>query len=79
MSFPAFPAAPTTCFAVHPGVLDARAGHAAYESVVCATRLAQVGVVDAIVTAPLQKEALHRAGHHYPGHTELLAAALRRR
>ena len=29
--------------------------------------------VDAITTAPLQKEALHRAGHDYPGHTELLA------
>jgi 4-hydroxythreonine-4-phosphate dehydrogenase len=58
---------------VAPGKLDARAGHAAYEAVVCATRHAQGGLVDAIVTAPLQKEALHRAGHHYPGHTELLA------
>ena len=59
--------------AVRPGVLDARAGHAAYEAVVRAARLAQEGTVDAIVTAPLQKEALHRAGHHFPGHTELLA------
>jgi 4-hydroxythreonine-4-phosphate dehydrogenase len=31
------------------------------------------GRADAIVTAPLSKEALHLAGHHYPGHTELLA------
>lgn len=59
--------------AVQPGTLDARAGHAAYEAVVLAARLAQEGAVDAIVTAPLQKEALHRAGHHFPGHTELLA------
>ncbi|MCC6124195.1 MAG: 4-hydroxythreonine-4-phosphate dehydrogenase PdxA [Pirellulales bacterium] len=59
--------------AVRPGILDSRAGHAAYEAVVRATRLALEGSVDAIVTAPLQKEALHRAGHHYPGHTELLA------
>jgi 4-hydroxythreonine-4-phosphate dehydrogenase len=29
--------------------------------------------VDAICTAPLNKEALNLAGHHYPGHTELLA------
>jgi len=58
---------------VAPGMLDARAGHAAYEAVMAATRLALAGQVDAIVTAPLQKEALHRAGHDYPGHTELLA------
>ena len=29
--------------------------------------------IDGIVTAPLSKAALHAAGHHYPGHTELLA------
>ena len=29
--------------------------------------------MDAVTTAPLHKEALHCAGHHYPGHTELLA------
>jgi 4-hydroxythreonine-4-phosphate dehydrogenase len=58
---------------VVPGTLDARAGQAAYDAVMKASRLALDGDVDAIVTAPLQKEALHRAGHHYPGHTELLA------
>jgi len=31
------------------------------------------GRVDAICTAPLNKEALHAGGHKYPGHTELLA------
>ena len=31
------------------------------------------GEVQAIATAPLNKEALHAAGHLYPGHTELLA------
>jgi 4-hydroxythreonine-4-phosphate dehydrogenase len=59
--------------AVGPGVLDARAGQAAFDAVVTAVRLALAGRVDAITTAPLQKEALHRAGHNYPGHTELLA------
>lgn len=58
---------------VRPGQLDARAGQAAYDAVATATRLALDGKVDAITTAPLQKEALHRAGHDYPGHTELLA------
>ena len=59
--------------AVKPGTLDARAGQAAYDAVLTAIRLALAKKVDAIVTAPLQKEALHRAGHDYPGHTELLA------
>ncbi|MFT2604679.1 4-hydroxythreonine-4-phosphate dehydrogenase PdxA, partial [Escherichia coli] len=35
--------------------------------------LALEGAVAAIATAPLNKEALHLAGHAYPGHTELLA------
>ncbi len=58
---------------LEPGRIDPRAGHAAYEAVVCATQLALQGPFDAITTAPLHKEALDRAGHHYPGHTELLA------
>ena len=57
-----------------PGRLDARAGQAAYDAVVAAAQLALAGKVDAITTAPLQKEALHRAGHAFPGHTELLAS-----
>ena len=32
------------------------------------------GRIDAIVTAPLNKEALQAGGHDFPGHTELLAA-----
>ncbi|MEN6459583.1 MAG: 4-hydroxythreonine-4-phosphate dehydrogenase PdxA [Thermoguttaceae bacterium] len=58
---------------VPPGKLDARAGQAAYDAVLAAANLALARRVDAITTAPLQKEALHRAGHDYPGHTELLA------
>jgi 4-phospho-D-threonate 3-dehydrogenase / 4-phospho-D-erythronate 3-dehydrogenase len=72
-AIPCLPCGADDVLAVSHGTLDARAGHAAYEAVVLAARLAQEGAVDAIVTAPLQKEALHRAGHHYPGHTELLA------
>lgn len=53
--------------------VDARSGQAAYDYVVAAARLAIQGRVDALVTAPLNKKALYEAGHHYPGHTELLA------
>jgi 4-hydroxythreonine-4-phosphate dehydrogenase len=59
--------------AVKLGALDARAGRAAYEWLVAATRAALDGSVDAIVTAPLNKAALHLAGLDYPGHTEILA------
>ncbi|MBW7461743.1 4-hydroxythreonine-4-phosphate dehydrogenase PdxA, partial [Paenibacillus sepulcri] len=31
------------------------------------------GEIDAICTAPLNKEALHMGGHRFPGHTEILA------
>lgn len=55
------------------GKVDARAGDAAYRSVAAAVDLALRGRVDAVCTAPLNKEALHQAGHRYPGHTELLA------
>ena len=55
------------------GQVDPRAGDAAWRSIVHATRLAQAGAVRAVVTAPISKEAMQAAGHHYPGHTELLA------
>jgi 4-hydroxythreonine-4-phosphate dehydrogenase len=48
-------------------------GETAYRCVRIAAELAVDGRVDAICTAPLNKEALHAAGHRYPGHTELLA------
>ena len=56
-----------------PATIDARSGQAAYEAVVRAAELALTGHVDGIVTAPLHKAALWKAGHQYPGHTELLA------
>ena len=55
------------------GELDARAGDAAFRYVERATKLASSGRVAAIATAPLNKEAMHLAGHKYPGHTEILA------
>jgi 4-hydroxythreonine-4-phosphate dehydrogenase len=38
-----------------------------------AVKLAELGCIDGIVTAPINKEAINMAGCHYPGHTELLA------
>jgi 4-hydroxythreonine-4-phosphate dehydrogenase len=56
------------------GKLSPVAGDAAYRFVAKAVELAQAGRIDAICTAPLNKEALHAGGHLFPGHTELLAA-----
>ena len=50
-----------------------RAGRLAGHAVERAARLALEGTVDAIVTAPVEKHALHLAGFRYPGHTEWLA------
>jgi 4-hydroxythreonine-4-phosphate dehydrogenase len=50
-----------------------RAGRIAGSAVEAAVRLALDGEVDAIVTAPAHKHALHLAGFPYPGHTEWLA------
>ena len=55
------------------GRTDARAGRAAYDYLVAATRVALRGEIDAITTAPLNKAALHAAGLNFPGHTEILA------
>jgi len=55
------------------GELSAVAGEAAFRYIRRAVELAMRGEVAAICTAPLNKEALHAAGHRYPGHTELLA------
>lgn len=55
------------------GQLSAEAGNAAYRYIAEAVQLAQEGKLDAICTAPLNKEALHLGGHHFPGHTEILA------
>ena len=55
------------------GQVSAGAGRAAVEYVMRACDLALGGQVEAVVTAPLNKEAMHRAGFLYPGHTELLA------
>jgi 4-hydroxythreonine-4-phosphate dehydrogenase len=56
------------------GRLSSVAGNAAFQYIERAVVLASAGKVDAICTAPLNKEALHAGGHRFPGHTEILAA-----
>jgi 4-phospho-D-threonate 3-dehydrogenase / 4-phospho-D-erythronate 3-dehydrogenase len=54
------------------GKIQALAGRAAYEFLTHAIDLALANEVDAIVTAPLSKEAMNLAGFHFDGHTEIL-------
>jgi 4-phospho-D-threonate 3-dehydrogenase / 4-phospho-D-erythronate 3-dehydrogenase len=58
---------------IKPGVLSADGGRFAFKAVEQGVRLTQAGRIGGIVTAPLNKEALNKAGYHYPGHTEMLA------
>ncbi|HXX11814.1 MAG TPA: 4-hydroxythreonine-4-phosphate dehydrogenase PdxA [Burkholderiales bacterium] len=58
---------------IRDGEITAAGGEAAYQYVVKAVELALAGTIGVIVTAPLNKGAMHAAGHHFDGHTELLA------
>jgi 4-hydroxythreonine-4-phosphate dehydrogenase len=55
------------------GQVSAAAGEAAFRCIERACDLVVQGKADALCTAPINKEALHLAGHVFPGHTELLA------
>src|SRR5262245_28850290 len=57
----------------HPGVAAAETGEASVTFIKKAVHLAQIGCIDGMVTAPINKEAINLAGCHFPGHTELLA------
>lgn len=59
--------------ALVPGKVAAACGEAAYRYVSKAINAALAGEVQGVTTAPLNKEALHAAGHKYPGHTEIFA------
>ncbi len=48
-------------------------GEASFQYVVRAIRLAMEKKVSAVITAPISKESLHKAGHPYSGHTEIFA------
>ena len=56
------------------GQVSRAAGKASIEYIERAIRLAMDGKIDAITTAPINKEAIHKAGYKFQGHTEILAA-----
>jgi 4-hydroxythreonine-4-phosphate dehydrogenase len=58
---------------VEVGHVSAAGGHAAVAAIKAAVEMINSGRADALVTAPINKEALREAGYSWPGHTELLA------
>ena len=59
--------------AMVPGKPTLEGADAAYRYVVAGAKMTMRGDASALVTAPINKEWLNRAGHHFPGHSELLA------
>ncbi|WP_378955901.1 4-hydroxythreonine-4-phosphate dehydrogenase PdxA [Pelosinus sp. sgz500959] len=55
------------------GQVNPQAGKAAFEYIEKAAEYALKNEIQAIITAPINKEAVNLAGYHYPGHTEILA------
>jgi 4-hydroxythreonine-4-phosphate dehydrogenase len=68
------PHTPDALRAFAPGVLSPAAGRAAYDAIVAATEDARAGRIDAIATAPINKEAFALAGLPWRGHTDLFAS-----
>jgi len=58
---------------LRPGKVSAIAGKAAFEPIEKAIRAALAGSIDAVVTCPINKEAINLAGYHFAGHTEIFA------
>jgi 4-phospho-D-threonate 3-dehydrogenase / 4-phospho-D-erythronate 3-dehydrogenase len=56
------------------GQLDPRGGEACFRYIEAAVRDAEAGRIAVIATAPINKAALNAAGHHYDGHTGMLAS-----
>jgi 4-hydroxythreonine-4-phosphate dehydrogenase len=55
------------------GVVSAASGQTSFDAIIAAIHAARAGEVSGIVTAPINKEAISRAGIGFPGHTEILA------
>lgn len=63
---------------LRPGKAQPSGGRAAYEYLVEAVRLIKAGKAEALVTAPVSKQAIVEAGIRWIGHTEFLAQSFRR-
>jgi 4-hydroxythreonine-4-phosphate dehydrogenase len=57
----------------NPQGTESEAGRLSGLAIERAVRLARSGAVAGVVTAPIDKRALHAGGYDYPGHTEMLA------
>lgn len=57
---------------IKPGEITAESGEFSFQCLKKACEMAKAGEIDAIVTAPVSKEALHLAGHKFNGQTEVL-------
>ena len=55
------------------GQVSAMTGEAAFQYIIQAISLAMSNRASAVVTGPINKEAIHLAGHHFSGHTEIFA------
>ncbi len=55
------------------GICNSWGGETAFQFVIKAIKFAKKKKIDAIVTAPISKEAIMKAGHPFPGHTEILS------
>lgn len=55
------------------GKVGQQTGAASVAFIRMAVKLAESNCIDAMVTGPINKEAINKAGYNYPGHTELLA------
>lgn len=58
---------------IEPGSLTEAGGKLAMQAVAKGIDLCLSGQADALVTAPISKEAINKAGYPFPGHTEFLA------
>lgn len=63
----------TDDFEITPGIPTEHSGKISYKALECATQDLSEGKIDVLVTAPISKENIQKAGFQFPGHTEFLA------
>jgi 4-hydroxythreonine-4-phosphate dehydrogenase len=71
---PVFETSHLTAQDIHPGHPSKKTAVAMADAIIAAVRGIQKSFFSALCTCPISKKALQESGHHYPGHTEMLAA-----
>lgn len=59
---------------IHPGIPSAKGAVAMADAIIAAVNGIRESIFSALCTCPISKKSLQESGHHYPGHTEMLAA-----